>query len=69
MTIDVAALRRIPLFAALNQEDLLSVAALVVERRYERGDIILLEGDRGALAQRAGNGGRHRDAPGTGRCA
>jgi CRP/FNR family transcriptional regulator len=43
MVIDVAALRRIPLFSSLNQEDLAHVSALVVERRYERGDIILLE--------------------------
>jgi CRP/FNR family transcriptional regulator len=47
MVIDVAALRRIPLFSSLNQEDLAHVSALVVERRYERGDIILLEGSPG----------------------
>jgi CRP/FNR family transcriptional regulator len=40
-------LRQIPLFAALGPEDLASVAAMAVERRYERGDIILLEGDMG----------------------
>jgi len=40
-------LRQIPLFAALGPADLTSVAAMVVERRYERGDIILLEGEMG----------------------
>jgi CRP-like cAMP-binding protein len=47
MTIDVATLRRIPLFATLEQEDLAQVAALVIERHYGRGDIILLEGNPG----------------------
>lgn len=40
-------LRQIPLFATLGSEDLLHVAAMTVERHYERGDIILLEGDKG----------------------
>ena len=47
MAVDIAALGRIPLFASLNQEDLAQVAALVVERQYGRGDIILLEGSCG----------------------
>lgn len=47
MAIDVAALRRIPLFATLGQEDLAYVATLVAERQYGRGDIILLEGHTG----------------------
>jgi CRP-like cAMP-binding protein len=45
--IDVDMLRQIPLFATLGSEDLSHVAAMTVERHYERGDIILLEGDMG----------------------
>ncbi len=47
MPIDVDMLRQIPLFATLGSEDLSHVAAMTVERHYERGDIILLEGDMG----------------------
>lgn len=47
MPIDIEALRHIPLFAQLGQEELAHVAALTVERHYERGDMILLEGDMG----------------------
>lgn len=47
MPIDVDMLRQIPLFATLGSEDLSHVAAMTVERHYERGDIILLEGDKG----------------------
>ena len=47
MPIDVDVLRQIPLFATLSSEDLAHVAAMTVERHYERGDIILLEGDKG----------------------
>lgn len=50
MGVDSTALRQIPLFAALGDDDLAHVAAIAVERTYERGDIILLEGARaGAL--------------------
>ncbi len=48
--IDLDALRKIPLFATLTPDDLASVAAVTRERRYARGDIILLAGqDGGAL--------------------
>ena len=48
--IDLDALRKIPLFATLAPDDLASVAAVTRERRYARGDIILLAGqDGGAL--------------------
>ena len=47
MPIDVEALRQIPLFTTLSQEELRHVAALTVERHYDRGNIILLEGDMG----------------------
>jgi CRP-like cAMP-binding protein len=47
MPIDVEALRHIPLFAQLGQEDLAQVATMTRERHYERGDLILLEGDMG----------------------
>jgi len=44
---DVTALRRIPYFAALGASDLAHVAAMTLVRHYNRGDIILLEGDTG----------------------
>lgn len=47
MGIELGELRRIPLFAPLAEDDLAHVAAVTVERRYERGDIVILEGDRG----------------------
>ena len=47
MSVEAERLHQIPLFAALEPEDLASVAAMTVERRYDRGDIILLEGDMG----------------------
>lgn len=48
--IDLDALRKIPFFATLAPDDLASVAAVTRERRYARGDIILLAGqDGGAL--------------------
>src|SRR6185312_15968717 len=47
MPIDIEALCHIPLFAQLGQEVLAHVAALTVERHYERGEMILLEGDMG----------------------
>lgn len=47
MSVEVEALRHIPYFAQLGQEDLAQVAALSLERHYERGDLILLEGDLG----------------------
>jgi CRP-like cAMP-binding protein len=47
MPIDSEALRHIPLFAQLAQEELAHVAAMTVERHYDRGDMILLEGDTG----------------------
>lgn len=47
MPVNAESLRQIPLFAALGPEDLASVGAMAVERHYERGDIILLEGDMG----------------------
>ena len=47
MPIDVEMLRQIPLFAPLSAEELAHVASMTVERHYERGDLILLEGDMG----------------------
>jgi CRP/FNR family transcriptional regulator len=47
MPIDVEMLGQIPMFAPLSPEDLAHVAAMTVERRYDRGDLILLEGDLG----------------------
>jgi len=47
MPIDIEALSHIPLFAQLGQEELAHVAAMAVERHYDRDDLILLEGDMG----------------------
>jgi len=45
--VEVEMLRQIPLFAMISAEDLVHVAAMTVERHYNRGDLILLEGDMG----------------------
>ncbi|HET9980091.1 MAG TPA: Crp/Fnr family transcriptional regulator [Ktedonobacterales bacterium] len=47
MPVDAHELRKVSLFAPLSDEDMAHVAAVTVERRYDRGDIIILEGDRG----------------------
>lgn len=47
MAIELEALRQVPLFAALPDDELARVAALTKERHYQRGDLILLEGDQG----------------------
>jgi CRP/FNR family transcriptional regulator len=47
MTIERHALRQIPLFAELGDDDLAHVAALAIERHVDRGEIVLLEGARG----------------------
>lgn len=51
MSIDLDALRRIPLFAELEPADLAHVAAVTRERRYDRGEIILVEGERAGAFQ------------------
>jgi CRP-like cAMP-binding protein len=45
--IDLDALRQVPLFATLAADDLASVAAVTRQRRYARGDIIILAGQEG----------------------
>ena len=47
MTVKMEILRQVQMFAPLGPDDLAHVAAVTVERRFERGDIIILEGDRG----------------------
>jgi CRP/FNR family transcriptional regulator len=47
MPVDRAVVRQIPLFATLVDEDLAHVMAMMVERQYERGAIILLQGEPG----------------------
>jgi CRP-like cAMP-binding protein len=47
MPVEIEGLQQIPLFATLNTEDLTYVAAMTRERHYERGDLILLEGEPG----------------------
>lgn len=50
MPVESEKLRQIPIFATLSAQDLAQVAALTQERHYERGDLILLEGEQdGAL--------------------
>jgi CRP-like cAMP-binding protein len=56
MPIDVEALRYIPFFAQLDQEELAHVASMTVERHYDRGDIILLEGEMGGALHYVGSG-------------
>lgn len=51
MPVHPDALRQIPLFAPLSADELAHVAAFAVERRFDRGDIILLEGDLGGGLQ------------------
>jgi CRP/FNR family transcriptional regulator len=41
-------LRRVPIFAALDPEDLQRVAALAVERRWAGGESVMVEGDIGS---------------------
>lgn len=47
MPIETDVLRQVPMFGPLGPDDLAHVAAVTVERRFDRGDIIILEGDRG----------------------
>lgn len=47
MPVNVEALRKIPLFARLNSNSLAQVAAVARERHYERGDLIVREGESG----------------------
>ncbi|HEY1353949.1 MAG TPA: Crp/Fnr family transcriptional regulator [Ktedonobacteraceae bacterium] len=45
MSVEPEVLRQLPLFACLPAEGLARAAALAGERRYERGDLIMLEGE------------------------
>lgn len=47
MAVQAESLRKVQLFATLTPDDLAQVAAVTVERRYTRGDIILLAGQEG----------------------
>jgi CRP/FNR family transcriptional regulator len=47
MPVNVEALREVPLFARLNSNSLAQVAAVARERHYERGDLIVREGESG----------------------
>ena len=47
MPAEVDRLRQIPLFATLSAEELAHVARVTLQRHYDRGDLILLEGDLG----------------------
>jgi CRP/FNR family transcriptional regulator len=47
MAVRAEALRDIPLFATLTPDDLAQIAKVTVERRYVRGDIIILAGQEG----------------------
>src|SRR5579872_292884 len=56
MPVDVEAVRQIPLFSTLSRGELARVAAMAVERHYERGDIVLLEGEMGGALYYVRNG-------------
>lgn len=47
MAVQSDTLRQVPLFATLAPDDLAQVARVTVERRFERGDIIILAGQEG----------------------
>jgi CRP-like cAMP-binding protein len=47
MPVDSEALRQMALFATLDAHDLARVAAVTRERHYERGELIILEGEHG----------------------
>jgi CRP-like cAMP-binding protein len=49
MKIDRASLRQIPLFTALDEEDLAYIAANTSEHQYGHNEIIALEGDRNGM--------------------
>src|SRR6476661_981240 len=49
MKIDRASLRQIPLFTALDEEDLAYIAANTSEHQYGNNEIIALEGDRNSM--------------------
>lgn len=46
MSLDIPSLRQIPLFAALDEDNLKRIAAVAARHHYERNEIIVLEGDR-----------------------
>lgn len=47
MTGNVDLLKHIPIFSQLNQESLEKIASITIERRYRKGTIIFMEGDKG----------------------
>ncbi len=47
MPVDVEVLHRLPFFATLSPQDLTQVAAMTIARHFNRGDIIVLEGEPG----------------------
>ncbi len=47
MPVDQEVLQHIPYFATLSQEELAQVAAVTLERQYERSYLIMLEGEQG----------------------
>src|SRR6516162_4501438 len=50
MAIEIEKLRKIPYFSTLSPDELALVASVTVERNYNRGDLILIEGEtEGAL--------------------
>lgn len=47
MAVGVEELGQVPIFAPLASDDLMCVAAVTVKRPYGRGEIVVVEGDRG----------------------
>src|SRR5512140_74282 len=50
MSMEIEMLRKIPYFSTLSPDELAQIATVTVERHYNRGDLILIEGEtEGAL--------------------
>jgi CRP-like cAMP-binding protein len=45
MSIEIEMLRKIPYFSTLSPDELAQIATVTVERHYNRGDLILIEGE------------------------
>lgn len=56
MPVDIEVVHQIPLFVTLSRDELVHVSAMAIERHYERGDIILLEGEMGGALHYVQNG-------------
>lgn len=44
---NIEAIRRVPIFSQLNDEDLKKILSITIEKKYKKGSIIFMEGDKG----------------------